>query len=403
MKNTLAKIKDVKNRHKERRTPLGLEFAIADSINFLNAADWDRIAASASVFLQRDYLQALELNAPDNVSPRYGLIYKDRTPIGVVSCQIADVSGDRMIKSEKPDNAKAKLTQKYQERILVCGNLVSCGLHGVAFAEGVDAELGWRALAELLYRIRRGEKLGGSIDFVMLKDFNSDMLPQSDILKRYSYRSIQTDPEMVLTLEPGTRTFEDYLQSLTGKYRKRITAIIKKLQDAGVETQTLDSISDEQDAALHALYLQVENRAAARLATLPKGYFKALSDSLGDRFACTTLSLEGRIVGFVTSVKDRDTSMAYYVGLDYDINADLPLYFRLLQLSIEHGCQFGCSKVSLGRTALEPKANLGAKPVDCHLWMRHRAAAVNYVVRKLFRAIPHAEAPTRNALKTVEQ
>ncbi|HSX59788.1 MAG TPA: hypothetical protein VLF18_06285 [Tahibacter sp.] len=46
-------------------------------------------------------------------------------------------------------------------RLLVCGSLVSSGLHGLAFAPGEDPALLWHGVAEALYRIRRADRLHG--------------------------------------------------------------------------------------------------------------------------------------------------------------------------------------------------------------------------------------------------
>jgi hypothetical protein len=66
---------------------------------------------------------------------------------------------------------------------------------------------------------------------------------------------------------------------------------------------------------------------------------------------------------------------------------------------VEQGIQWGCRRISLGRTALEPKARLGAKPQPLFIWARHRHPTVNFFVRKLAHAIPHQEAPERNPFK----
>jgi len=55
-----------------------------------------------------------------------------------------------------------------------------------------------------------------------------------------------------------------------------------------------------------------------------------------------------------------------------------------------------CRRVSFGRTALEPKAGLGARPERLWLWARHRNPALNLLIRNLLRAVPHGEAPERN-------
>src|SRR5262249_56972302 len=106
-----------------------------------------------------------------------------------------------------------------------------------------------------------------------------------------------------------------------------------------------------------------------------------------------------RIAGFVTTVKDQETAVGYYIGFDSKTNSQAPLYFRLLQTVVEDAIQMGCRQVSFGRTALEPKARLGAKPEPFHIWVRHRVPAMNMLVRGLLHSIPHDEAPERSPFK----
>ncbi|HEX8351365.1 MAG TPA: hypothetical protein VF611_00465, partial [Pyrinomonadaceae bacterium] len=71
----------------------------------------------------------------------------------------------------------------------------------------------------------------------------------------------------------------------------------------------------------------------------------------------------------------------------------------LLQAVVSDAIGLGCRRLSLGRTALEPKARLGARPAPMHVWIRHRIPALNVAVRGLLRAVPHDEAPDRNPFK----
>ena len=394
----ISKLKDVEKRHQERHTPLGLRYVVADSIEFVNAAHWDAVARDRTVFLSRTYLRALEQHCPTNTEPRHVIAYRDDEPVAILACQLAQIGGEQLVARQEEGSPRQAVLGQVRERVLVCGNLVSSGLHGIAFAPGLEPEFGWRAVAEVLYRIRRGEKLAGSVDFVMIKDLKGDGVAQSDVLRRYSYRSIQSDPDMVLTLDPECRSFEDYLARLTSKYRSKIKKIGKTLDKAGYRVETLDDF-EPVEAQLHALYLQVEARAPVRLATISEGYFGAMRRALGQKFVCSVIRNDEAIVGFVTTVIDGPEAIGYYVGVDYETNAQVPVYLRLLQLVIAHGAEAGCSKISFGRTALEPKANLGAKPVDAHVWMRHRVPAFNFLLRKLYPMIPYDEAPERSPLK----
>jgi len=397
--NIIDQVKDKLDRHQERYSESGYRFLMADGIAFVNDHDWDVVAKYNSVFLSRNYLQAIESCSPENTKQKYAMAYDDNNqPVVIVSCQVAQISGEKL--TQESGKLTKKLKKTYQERVLVCGNLVSSGLHGVGFASNFDQETAWRITAEILYKIRRAEKLSGKIDFVMVKDIKKPLLEPSKVLERYSYRRIQTDPDMVLELCSELSSFEGYLSLLTSKYRGRVKKIIKTVDQAGLVCEKL-KLDESSDAKVHDLYLQVEAKSVTRLATLPKGYFLALQENLGDEFCCYGISSKEDLVGFISVIKDRNDAVAYYVGLDYNVNSKLPIYFRLLQLVINVAIEWKCEKVLFGRTALEPKANLGAEPVEEFIWARHRVPVVNFMVRKLFRNMPFDVAPERSVKKNI--
>lgn len=396
MKKIIDNVKDKIARHKERHTSLDYHFLFSDSITFINQNDWNKIASEASIFLSQKYLKAIEDNSPENTSQKYAMAYHEGNPVVIIACQVAEISGENLIQTDT--QLKETVAKTINERILVCGNLVSSGLHGVAFSKDIDPETGWRIVAEILYKIRRAEKLSGNIDFVLIKDLKGEALEASQIIERFSYRRIQTDPDMVLDLSSDILSFDDYLGSLTSKYRSRIKKVIKTLDQADFECNKI-TITEEIDKELHRLYLAVEEKSATRLATLPEGYFLALQNALKDKFTCFAIQRQNEIAGFVTVIKDHDKAIAYYVGLNYKTNSEYPIYFRLLQLVIQSAIDMECTQVMFGRTALEPKASLGAKPVDTFVWARHRVPAVNFFVRKLFRNVPFDTAPERSVTK----
>ena len=78
-----------------------------------------------------------------------------------------------------------------------------------------------------------------------------------------------------------------------------------------------------------------------------------------------------------------------------------PVYLSLLQSTIEDALRFGASRLSLGRTALEPKAKMGCKPEPLACAARHRVSAVNGLVSALTRGASHDEPPERSPFKQV--
>ena len=399
IKKLIHKAKGMHERHRERHRPSGFGFALADSIDYLDAARWRDVTRTSSVYLSPPYLRLLEAAGPENLRQRYALIFQGREAVAAVAAQVVTINAAKLPKS-KAARVATKPLERLEERMLVCGNLLSWGMHGVSFAEGVDRTEVWPAVAESLYRIRRADRLFGDTDLVMLKDVPPEHETGIEALQRFSYRKLETEPNMVLTISPAWKSHDDYLASLTSSYRKTARKIAKDVELAGgcVERLSTDEIINS-GALLHDLYCKVHERQKLRLITLSPDFIPALATTFGDDFRCNVIRKGDETLGFVTTLKDGKTAVGYYIGFDSAANAEMPLYFRLLQTVIEDAIALGCERLSLGRTALEPKARLGARPEPMSVWIRHRIQALNLVVRGLLQSVSHEDAPERNPFK----
>jgi len=393
----LERLSATRARHRERHRPSGFGFALADSIDYVDPVRWDTLTAGASLFLQRRYLGVLERAGPENMEARYALIHRGRTPVAAVVMQLVTVTGTRFMKND--GGALTRAAQALRERVLVCGNLLSWGFHAAAFAPGVAPADVWPAIAEAMYRVRRAERLAGTTDFALVKDLTAAEMQDAAALRRFSYRPVESDPNMVLELEPGWRSYDDYLAALTGKYRNAAKKIQKDLAQAGCTLGPLKELDAHADR-LHALYLGVVANAAVRPVTCPPAFFPALAARLGEEFRCVVVRREHELAGFISVLKDGDTAVAYYIGFDRASGVGNTIYLALLHAVIGEAIALGCRRVSFGRTALEPKAGLGARPERTWLWARHRNPVMNALIRKLLAAVPHGEAPERSPFKT---
>jgi hypothetical protein len=395
------KARDLRDSHQVRHRPSGFGFALSDSIDYLDAAHWATVTASNSLFLSPAYLRVLEQAGPDNLRQRYALIYRGRTAVAAVAAQSVTVSLSRVSRKPVKGRVSAPL-EKLQEKLLVCGNLLSWGMHGIAFAPNENNDELWPAVAEAIYRIRRADKLFGDTALVMVKDITDTHAAGASALSRFSYRQLETEPNMMLDISSTWRTYEDYLASLTSRYRKQAKEIEKDVVKAGLLVETLsgpDEIARHAES-LHELYLQTHHNARVRLVTLSPAFLPTLAGQLGNNLRCTIIRRDNQLLGFVTTVRDGETAVGYYIGFDRKTNTEFPIYFRLLQAVVDDAIKFGCSRLSLGRTALEPKARLGARPDPFRIWIRHRIPMLNVLVRGLLHTISHHdEPPERNPFK----
>lgn len=397
LKKLVDKARDLREGHRARRRPTGFGFALADSVEYLDAARWDELTAPHSLFLSREYLRVLEEAGPENLRQRYAMIFRGREAVAAVAAQCVAVSAARVRKEPRHERLAAAL-ERVRERMLVCGNLMSWGMHGVALADGEDPSEIWPAVAEALYRLRRADKLSGDADLVMVKDITDETAAGAEALSKFSYRPLETDPDMVLEISPRWASYEDYLAGLNSRYRKAARQIEKDVAAAGCRVEELGDVEGQAET-LHALYMQTHRNARLRLVTLPPAFIPSLAARLGGRMRCTVVRREEQMLGFVTTVRDGETAVGYYIGFDREANARFPVYFRLLQAVVADAIALGCRRLSLGRTALEPKARLGARPVPMRVWIRHRIPALNVVVRALLHTVSHDEAPERNPFK----
>jgi hypothetical protein len=411
LKRLRSKLRELHQRRGARHRPTGFGFAFADRIDFFDGARWDALAVHGGFFLRREVLRTIESHGPENIQPRYAMVFAGDKTVALVVAQVVTVTGEQLGRGAHsgPDGKTQRLLRRLlspakaaknrlRERMLVAGNLLSWGCHGVVFAPDEEPARLWPAVAEALYRLRRAERLSGQTDVVLVKDLTARQTG-TEALRAFSYRALETEPNMVLELDPAWRTHDDYLGALDAKYRRKVKDLNKKLSAAGC---TIELLTDLASCAgrLHELYLAVQANAAVKLVTVPEAYLARLASAVGDDFRCTVLRRSGDLIGFVTSVRDGDTAIGYYIGFDRGAAAEgLPIYLRLLQATVADAIHWRCRRLSLGRTALEPKAGLGAKPEPMTVWLRHRVPAVNWLVRGLLGAVPHAEAPERNPFR----
>lgn len=356
------------------RPKRAVQFALAERLCHLDTTAWDALTRDASVFMQRPFLTALEAASPQNVSARYALMYLDDEPIAALLLQLVRVEGRSAVATTAALSGVAHLVD---ERALVLGNLAAWGETGLVMKAGVDRELVWREALHLVDRLRRFEKSEGVVNVSFVKDAASE--EDETALRRQGYQRAPTGPDMLLTLDPKWGSLDDYLACLASKRRRAVKKTSEVLEAAGYQVRRLTLEELEANVSrLDALYGQVWAAADVHPLRLSGHFFVELQRRLEDD--CVTIGIErdGKLDGFGVSLRSGATCVGYYLG--YDKTVEAPLYLRLLTSILEQGIAWRCTTVSMGRTAEEPKARLGAVPGPHALWVKHRTPPLNWAV-----------------------
>ena len=282
-------------------------------------------------------------------------------------------------------------------RFLVCGNLLAPGPHGVAFAEEDGQTRLWPAVVEALHRIRKSSTIFGESDMVMIKDLTDEQAGAGAALRKSAFRRFETEPNMVLQLKSSWASFEDCLNDMKSDYRSRIKKTMQSLDESGI---VLECITPEQVEAaateIHGLYHQVHDRKKLRLATIGEEWIPALARHYRNDFRTMVARSKegGKILGFVTLIRDGESAFGYYIGFDKAGAArGLPLYVSLVYAAVAQAIEMGTSRLVLGRTALGPKAQIGAKPQKMYCYLRHRSPVLNLAVPTILAVLPAPKQP----------
>lgn len=403
-----------------RQRPSDCAIALTDSIAHVRDADWDAVVG-ARFFMGRDYLAAIERARPPRMTFRYALCYDGKRPIAAAAYQVMDIAldafGSRAELPPAPEESLRDVVRKVRrnvvrtvgdalgesgaQRLLINGNGLVSGEHGLAIAEGVDPRRAVHALADATYRIRRAEKLHGSIASVLIKDFFGPSRTWADELSRFGYHPFEVDPNMVVEIDPSWKKFDDYLAAFSAKYRRKAKDARKKAKR--LQTRRLGTAEIVRDAAtLHELYLAVHEKAKFRLANPGPDYFPTLAEALGDDFVLRVWSLDDALVGCSAALGRGECFEAHMVGLDYDHNIEHGIYQNALYDFVGDAITRGARELSMGRTALEIKSSIGAvaRPMTC--FMRHANPLGNRIIAPLIAQIEPTEWTPRSPFKDDE-
>jgi predicted N-acyltransferase len=388
-----------------KKTSVKPAISIFNSIDEVAQDEWNAIVPKEKALMRLPYLRAIENSAQGGEQSRYVLIYKNEKPVAVAVFNIVLLTGEdyRLATSEcsPMDRLKNSIKGKTKLRVLVCGHTHISGDHGFTYSDSISAEEAYSALSGACQEISKSEKSQGNIDLILIKDFYEGEFEASSSLVDFKYRNFQVDPNMILSVRPEWKEFDDYINAMSSKYRKKAVSTIKQ----GIALERRSLTAGEIEASfdkIQQLYANVTNKAKVRLNHFDTTYFIQLKLQLQDDFELIGYYLNGELVGFNTTIYWGNNCEAHAIGMDYDFNALYALYQNMLYDQVSSAISKKKSKLILGRTAMEMKSNFGAEPYEMCCYVRHSGPLINKALKPVFNYIKQTQWTQRRPFKELE-
>ncbi|WP_103071320.1 hypothetical protein [Aquimarina sediminis] len=389
-----------KLKHKCRTA--SLQYIYYDHTDDIPNTDWNTINSDNNVFLSLAYLRSLEQTLTHTIRFRFIMFYDNEIPVGIAVTQLIKFNSAQLTLQEFPckisDAIKNTLFKNLDVRVLVCGNLFSCGEHGFIYnTNHISSKVAFESLSDALRELRKSEN-SDKPSFILLKEFWPESFNHSDYIKEHDFREFKIDVNMVLPISTSWHTFEDYLSSMRTKFRSRAKKVFKKSEMIVVKDFSSEDIDFFKDQ-INDLYLSVLEKADFQIGSLNASTFKSLKTSLKDSFMFKGYFLNKKLVGFTSAFILNNVVDANHIGIDYRYNTSHAIYQKMLYDYVDLAITKKARELRLGRTAEIIKSCVGAQPVEMKLYVRHGNSISNTLLKPLIELISPSEYEIRNPFK----
>jgi hypothetical protein len=348
--------------------------------------NWDNLGCK-NVFLSKSYFEILEKSAPSNMICHYIGIFKDQNLEGIAISQFLDLNKlesfgdrDRCVKT----TVRKFILKNFASHVLIIGNNMLTGQNSFVFSDSISPAEGIKTLKKATADLKlKLKSMGKKVHITTFKDYtqkDAENFASDSFKKNYKYR---IQPNMTFAIRDEWRTEQDYIDSLTKKYRDQYKRARKKAE--GIEKRKLH-LEDiiKYEAVIYDLYHHVAKNAPFNTFFLTRNHFRIFKETLKDKFLFYGYFLEDKLIGFNTLIKNGNTIDTYFLGYDDTVQREKMLYLNMLYDMIAYSINKDFKEIIFSRTALEIKSSVGAKPMEMFGFMEHSNSKINKHVPKIF-------------------
>ena len=231
---------------------------VFDTIENLPEMQWNKQIPEANFLMQYDELKLIETTHSGSMQFRYVLAKKEGVTIGAMYFQVVMFHANQLI-NYFPASAETnfamkglkvfseKLLNLINVKLLVSGNVFMTGENGFYFTHDIDKATRAKILRKTTRDIMKNDS---SIKAVLVSDLYHPKTEFDTDFKKCGYNEIYVESDMSIHLREEWKTFNDYMNALSSKYRVRAKRVFVLCGENGVEKKL-------QLSEMHLCYMEL--------------------------------------------------------------------------------------------------------------------------------------------------
>jgi len=309
--------------------------------------------------LRYEQLEAAERSLPD-VGHRYVVVHRNGKPIMIAVFQLYTLTA-RSFNLHRDRSFIRHILAMFlnlrRARVLIAGNALrtdsTCFCYDHTQVSNREA---YDTLATIAEQI--GDKEDTSA--IILTGMGKAGTEAAKALSGMGFIMPWEDNVMEMSIDSSWQSFQDYIDSLTRKYRTRANKIVAAAADIEVVQMSREMVRRHK-TDIEKLFRDVIEKQEFVLTSSGAAYISELKELYNDDFEVTGFFQGKKLVAFSSAFVGVEDYEVFYVGFDSDANTTHQLYFNILFRSLERAIVLHKKVLKLGRTSFDAKASLGAK------------------------------------------
>ncbi len=348
--------------------------------------------------LSKEYFHVLEQSGPQNMKCFFVGFFQGEELIGGALFQYLNFIRHKTFQQEKVFcSIRNFFARQFSKDVMILGNNMLTGQNGFYFdASKITVE---KAVLLLDEAVQKMQTEITKTAIVIYKDYQPDFIRYFQGKGHRNYFRFSVQPNMMLKIRGSWKSFEDYINDFSKKYRARVRSAKNKLE--GIKKRELDLQNVEGfRTEINLLYQNVAENAPFNTFFLAENHFESMKENLKDAFKVFGYFSDGELIGFYTLILNNHDIDTYFLGYDKGLQKEKQLYLNMLLDMAEFGISNRFSRIIFGRTALEIKSTIGAEPTEIFGLIKHNNILINPFMKNIFTSVsPKTEWIQRNPFK----